>query len=38
MSLSAYELLQHIRDEANFLIAKSANLTFDEFIDDETLI
>ncbi len=38
MSLSIYELLQHIKDEIIYLQNKSRNLTFDEFSQDETLI
>jgi uncharacterized protein with HEPN domain len=38
MSLSAYELLQHIRDEVTYLLTTSKNLSFDEFSNNETLI
>lgn len=38
MSLSVYELLQHIQDEIDYLLHKSENLSFDEFSTDETLI
>ena len=38
MSLSAYELLQHIRDEIKYLLSTSKNLTFDEFSQNQTLI
>ena len=38
MSLSAYELLQHIRDEVNYILTTSKNLTFDDFSTNETLI
>ena len=38
MSLSAYELLQHIRDEVNYLLEKSSNLEFEEFSEDPTLV
>lgn len=38
MSLSTYELLQHIRDEVNYLLSISQNLSFDDFTKDETLI
>ncbi len=38
MSLSIYELLQHIRDEVNYLQSVSQNLSFEEFAKNETLI
>jgi uncharacterized protein with HEPN domain len=38
MSLSVYELLQHIKDEVIYLQNASRNLTFDEFSRNETLI
>jgi uncharacterized protein with HEPN domain len=38
MSLSAYELLQHIRDEVKYILSNSENLSFDDFSTNETLI
>ncbi|MFT6827850.1 MAG: hypothetical protein ACJAZV_001136 [Roseivirga sp.] len=38
MSLSAYELLQHIKDEAVYLIEHSKGVSFDDFLNDPTLI
>jgi uncharacterized protein with HEPN domain len=38
MSLSAYELLQHIRDEVNYILNTSNNLSFDDFSNNQTLI
>ena len=38
MSLSAYELLQHIRDEVNYLLENSVDLEFDDFAQDPTLV
>jgi uncharacterized protein with HEPN domain len=38
MSLSAYELLQHIRDEVNYLLENSSNLEFEDFSNDSTLV
>ena len=38
MSLSAYELLQHIRDELKYILSNSENLSFDDFSTNETLI
>lgn len=38
MSLSAYELLQHIRDESVYLIEHSKGVSFDDFLNDPTLI
>jgi uncharacterized protein with HEPN domain len=36
MSLSAREYLQHILDEADYLLRNSAHLTREEFLADET--
>jgi uncharacterized protein with HEPN domain len=38
MSLSAYELLQHIRDEVNYILNTSNNLSFNDFSNNQTLI
>ncbi len=38
MSLSAYELLQHINDEVDYLLDNSKSLSFQDFINDQTLI
>lgn len=38
MSLSAYELLQHINDEVDYLPDNSKSLSFQDFINDQTLI
>jgi len=38
MSLSAYELLQHVKDEVEYLIEDSQEITFDIFIADKTRI
>lgn len=38
MSLSTYELLQHIRDEVDYLLSKTTGQSFDEFVNDPTLI
>ena len=38
MSLSAYELLQHIRDEVEYLLNNSKELSFEVFSNDQTLI
>lgn len=37
MSLEAREYLRHMLDEADYLIAHSRGLTFEAFVDDETL-
>jgi uncharacterized protein with HEPN domain len=34
---STIEFLKHILDEVNFLMAESANIGFDEFINDDVL-
>lgn len=36
MSLSAYEFLQHIRDEIIYLQNNSEKLSFDDFLSNET--
>lgn len=38
MSLSTYELLQHIRDEVEYLLDKTKGQSFEEFVNDPTLI
>jgi len=38
MSLSTYELLQHIRDEVDYLLNNTEGQSFEEFINDPTLI
>jgi len=38
MSISPYELLQHIKDEVTYLKNASKDLTFDNFVTNETLI
>ena len=38
MSLSTYELLQHIRDEVDYLLDKTNGQSFEEFVNDPTLI
>ncbi len=38
MSLSAYELLQHIRDEVTYILSTSKDLSFVDFTSNETLI
>lgn len=38
MSLSVIEFLKHILKEVEYLQNKSKNLTFEEFVDDSTLI
>jgi uncharacterized protein with HEPN domain len=37
MSLSPLEYLRHIRDEADYLVAKAKGLTREEFFLDETI-
>ena len=38
MSLSPLEYIRHIRDEVDYLLKKSVNLNFDEFVIDDTLV
>ncbi len=38
MSLSAYELLQHIKDEVDYLLENSKSVSFDDFVNDKTLV